>query len=80
MEPKKIIQNSIAGALIAASSFTAGGQMQEQKIKEMQQAMAWTKDKVDVVEQQQGVIRRQREILDKWDSCQLCKERCAISQ
>ena len=82
MEPKKLIQSTVASVLIAAGSFTAGGQMNEngQKVTEMQQAMAWSNDDVKVFEQQQAVIRRQKTILEKWDSCQLCKERCSTSQ
>lgn len=87
MDIKKVAQNTVASVLIAGGSFNAADQMNKdaidkitEKAIELQQVIDWKADQVEVFEQQQAVIRRQKQILEKWDSCDLCKERCSPSR
>lgn len=87
MDIKKTIQNTVAVGMIGGS-FVAGNQMTEYKLEELakqnkieiQQTMDWSNEQIDIFDQQQAVIRGQRRVLDKWDSCELCKEKCSITQ
>ncbi len=86
MDIKKTIQNTVVAGIIGSGSFAAGSQLTEHKLeelanqnkKEIQQTMNWSNSQIDVFEQQQAVIRGQRRVLDQWDSCSLCKEKCSI--
>ena len=83
MDIKKTLQGTVAAGILG-TSFITGGQLTETRLNaqhavELKQTFAWTEDQVNVFNQQQAVIRRQREILDKWDSCELCKEKCSVT-